>query len=100
MKTITAAYLREHLSALLRRVQCGESFLILNCGQPVGRIEPIRPVGVGADADRMARLERAGILRPPVVTADWSPILKASPIRVSEGDSVLAALIEERRKRR
>ena len=100
MKTTTVAYLKEHLSALLRRVQRGESLLILSRGQPVGRIEPIRPTGDEVDSDRMARLERAGVLRPPAETADWRPIMKASPIRAREGQSVLAALLDERREGR
>ena len=96
MKTTTVAYLKEHLSALLRRVQRGETVLILNRGQPVGRIEPVRPAGDEGDSERVARLEKAGILRPPAELAGWGAILKPSPIRAEKGQSVLATLLEDR----
>lgn len=96
MKTTTVAYLKEHLSALLRRVQRGETVLILSRGKPVGRFEPIGPSGDGGDADRVARLEKAGVLRPPAESADWGPILDVSPVRANKGQSALAALLEER----
>lgn len=96
MKTTTVAYLKEHLSALLRRVQQGETVLILSRGRPVGRLEPVRPSGDEADSARVARLERAGVLRPPSESVDWRPILKASPVRTNKGQSVLSALLDER----
>ena len=100
VKTTTVTYLKEHLRALLRRVQRGETVLILNRGEPVGRLEPVRPVEGEADAERVARLEKAGVLRPPAEPAGWGPILKPSPIRANKGQSVLSALLDDRNEGR
>ena len=99
MKTTTVANLKAHLSAVLRRVERGETILILNRGKPVARIAP--PVlGVrGDDAERITRLERTGVVRPPDAVSDWVPLLRPSPVADRQG-AVRAALRAEREEGR
>ena len=77
-------------------MRAGETVLILDRGRPVARLEPA--VG-GADDDegRIARLERAGILRR--VKRELRPEHFEGPLARSKA-SVLEALLEERREGR
>lgn len=85
---------KNRLSALLDRVRGGESVLIVDRGRPVARLEPAVSAG---DADgRLARLERAGIVRvggrrPPVA------LLAKKPPAPRKGRSGVELLLEERR---
>ena len=49
--------LRDHLTATIRRVREGETLEITHDGEPVALLSPV-------PADRLARLERAGLLTP------------------------------------
>jgi antitoxin (DNA-binding transcriptional repressor) of toxin-antitoxin stability system len=73
-------------------VRAGQTILILDRDQPVARLE--RVGGAERPADRLARLERAGLLRraerPVNVKA-----LKATPAPRATR-SVVQALVEER----
>ena len=91
--TITEA--KNRLSALIDHVRGGESVLIVDRGIPVARLES----AVSADADpagRIARLERAGAVRParrpPAIE-----VLSSRPPSPRPGASAVAALLEERR---
>src|SRR5206468_10351779 len=94
--TVTEA--KNRLSALIDRVKSGESVLIVDRGTPVARLES----AVSADADpqgRIARLERAGAVRParkPPAVA----VLGSSPPSSVRGASAVSALLEERRSGR
>jgi prevent-host-death family protein len=91
--TITEA--KNRLSALIDHVRGGESVLIVDRWIPVARLES----AVSADADpagRIARLERAGAVRParrPPATE----VLSSKPPSARPGASAVAALLEERR---
>ncbi|MCA1831521.1 MAG: type II toxin-antitoxin system Phd/YefM family antitoxin [Actinomycetota bacterium] len=89
---------KNKLSALLDRVRSGETILVVDRGKPVARIEP----AVSAEEDddgRLARLERAGIVKRG--SGKPSPeILLGKPPRPRKGGSVLEALLEERREGR
>ncbi|MGD1051580.1 MAG: type II toxin-antitoxin system prevent-host-death family antitoxin [Solirubrobacteraceae bacterium] len=91
--TITEA--KNRLSALIDHVRGGESVLIVDRGIPVARLES----AVSADADpegRIARLERAGAIRParrPPATA----VLSSRPPGTRSGGGGVAALLDERR---
>src|SRR3954452_23725461 len=94
--TVTEA--KNRLSALIDRVKGGESVLIVDRGTPVARLES----AVSADADpegRIARLERAGAVRPagkpPAAT-----VLASSPPRAARGASAVTGLVDERRSGR
>jgi prevent-host-death family protein len=94
--TITEA--KNRFSALIDRVRGGESVLIVDRGIPVARLES----AVGADADddgRIARLERAGVVRsarkPPSVE-----LIASQPPSARPGSGAVEALLEERRTSR
>ena len=97
MKTTTVTQAKNGLSALLDRVRAGESIVILDRGRPVARLEPA--VDYPDPEGRLARLERAGLVRigraaPPVELArSPGPAPKA-------GSSAVAALLDERRDAR
>jgi prevent-host-death family protein len=97
MKTATITQLKNGISALIDRVRAGESILILDRGVPVARLEPVPPA---PDDARLARLERAGIIRRG--TGEPVPLDRlAKPPRGGKGDMrVVEALLEERREGR
>jgi antitoxin (DNA-binding transcriptional repressor) of toxin-antitoxin stability system len=79
-------------------VRGGESVLIVDRGIPVARLES----AVSADPEgtgRIARLERAGIVRP-ARTPPASDLLSAAPPAPTGGGSAVEALLEERRSGR
>ena len=94
MKTATLTEAKNGLSALIDRVRAGESFLILDRGVPVARLEPVT---AHPDQDgRVRRLERAGILRvggrrPPL------DVLRTPAPDLSSDASAVDLLLEERR---
>ena len=53
----------------------------------------------GDDAERIARLERTGVVRPPDAVSDWVPLLRPSPVADRQG-AVRAALRAEREEGR
>ncbi len=82
------------LSALLAEVKAGETVVIVDRGIPVARLEGVAALRDDADG-RVARLERAGVLR--VGRCDRSlAILAQEPPRPANGASAVAALLEER----
>ena len=62
VKKASVSETKNQLSAILRQVREGETFLIVDHGKPVARIEPIAKQSEDADL-RRADLERRGILR-------------------------------------
>ena len=98
MESANISSLRNRLSEFLRKVRAGQPVLILDRGRPVARIEPIERVGgAGADDERLARLEAAGLVRRPVRPVPFATLNAAPP---QPERSVLAALIEERTEAR
>ena len=90
----TVSEVKNGLSAFLRRVQTGESVLVLDRKTPVACIVPVSQVREPHDTDaRLSRLEAAGIVareRP------GNPLdALGQPLRA--GARVLDALLEERR---
>jgi prevent-host-death family protein len=86
---------KNKLSALLDRVRAGESVLIVDRGIPVARIDSVH-----TDDARIARLERAGILRPPR-SSERVPVEALAPGEQRSGrPSLLDAVLEERREGR
>jgi prevent-host-death family protein len=98
MKKASISEAKNNLSALIDRVKAGSSILIVDRGHPVARLEPVTDVHADDD-DRLARLVRAGIVRPargPVSP----PVLRSDPPRARKGASALRVLLEERREGR
>lgn len=96
MKVASISEAKNTLSALIDLVRAGESVLILDRGRPVARLEPALG-GVDDDEGRIARLERAGILKRGSGTFPRR-LLEEPPPRAEA--SVLEALLEERREGR
>lgn len=69
MKRASITEAKNRLSALIDHVRQGDTVIIEDRGVPVAQLSPISSARAGADKDRIARLERAGILRPPMSRA-------------------------------
>jgi prevent-host-death family protein len=92
MRSASVSVAKNSLSALLRRVQRGETILITDRGVPIARLEPVTAAGAPA---ALATLVREGLLTP----AKRSPTLDVLDLplpAVSRGISASALLIEER----
>lgn len=97
MKRATITEAKNGLSAILDLVRAGETVIITDRGTPVARLEPM--AGTGNPDGRLARLERAGIVRrataPPPVDLIGEPGPQLPP-----DVSLVEALLEERRRGR
>lgn len=94
MGTTTITEAKNGLSALIDRVQAGETIVILERGRPVARLEPM--AGYADATGRLARLERVGVLKigsaaPPI------ELLRQPGPKLASGASAVAAVIDERR---
>jgi prevent-host-death family protein len=97
METASITQVKNGLSAIIDRVKAGESILVTDRGIPVAVIEPVS--GRIDVEDRLARLERAGIIRrgrgePPI------ELMRMPGPAVRGGMSAVDAIIEERREGR
>ena len=99
MKKASITQTKNQLSALLDRVRHGETVLIMDRGRPVARLEPALQEGEGDETGRLARLERAGILRR-ATSSVRSKLLLESPPKLKKGASILQALLAEREEGR
>ena len=80
--------LKAHLSEYLRRVRAGETVVITDRGQPVGRIVPVaRPL-----EDRLEAMAQAGLIL-------WSgkKLEPMAPVVRARGEHTIAALLVEDR---
>jgi prevent-host-death family protein len=100
MKTVPVSEAKARLSALLRRVQRGETIVILHRGKPVARLAPALAGDGEGDEARLARLERAGILRRSAKPPDLTAFLKPSPVKAGPKGGLLDSLLEEREEER
>jgi prevent-host-death family protein len=98
MKKASLTETKNNLSALVDQVRRGETVLILDRGRPVARLESVLE-GEVEPTGRVARLERQGVLRRPLRrrSLKWR---KTLPPQASAHESVLAALLDERRSGR
>ncbi len=85
---------KNQLSALIDRVRRGERVVIEDRGVPVARLDPV--IDLAEDDDgRVARLERAGLVRRP----DRPPprgVLDSVPPRPARGARLSRAVLDER----
>lgn len=93
MKRATVTEAKNGLSALLDRVKAGETILITDRGVPVARLEPASSTA-DDDGGRLARLERAGIIRRGRGDPRW--ILDRPPTPTTEGRPISDLILEER----
>ena len=95
MKRASVTDAKNRLSALLDRVRHGETIIIEDRGVPVARLVPVVGGPPGLDADRLARLERQGIVRPPRGTPMTKRLLTA-PARPRTAVSLSSLVRAER----
>jgi len=95
MKTESISSAKNRLSALIKRVQRGDSILITDRGVPVAKLVPVQ-LGAGVPP-RIIALAQQGLARLPKEppTADW---LDLPWPEVGPGPSVVDLLLEERRE--
>lgn len=95
MQKVTISTLKNRLSAYLKKVRAGQTILILDRDKPIARIER---VGDGSlPDDRLAELERAGLLKRASRPVSIEMLRAPAPV---SGESVVDALLEERRQGR
>lgn len=95
MKIATISDTKNNLSAYLDMVRQGETILIVDRNRPVAKLEPVyQEKDAGG---RIARLERAGIIRRG--NSKRIKEILAAPLPRSRA-SVLQALLEERQEGR
>ncbi|HYG66838.1 MAG TPA: type II toxin-antitoxin system prevent-host-death family antitoxin [Anaeromyxobacteraceae bacterium] len=95
MEKATISELKNRLSAYLKKVRAGRSILIVDRDQPIAKLERIE---AGAEGDdRLARLERAGLVRRGSGRLDLAALRRAAP---RSRTSVLDALVQDRREGR
>lgn len=99
MKRASVTEAKNRLSALIDHVRQGESVIIEDRGVPVAQLNPVAARAAGADQDRVARLVRQGILRPPVSTAPGQ-FLDTAPPKSRRRVSLSRLVVEERRNSR
>ena len=93
MTVVSISETKAKLSALLDLVGAGETVTITDRGRPVAQIVPAAETG---DVEgRIARLERAGLIRRPKRKLDVEAFL-ARP-KLDLGGGVVDLLLEERR---
>ena len=99
MKTASITHSKNHLSALLDEVKGGETIIITERKRPVARLEPISLKDMSSE-DRLADLERRGLIRRPKKKFDVKAFLAMPPIKLKSGTSIVKALLEEREEGR
>ncbi|MGH9465689.1 MAG: type II toxin-antitoxin system Phd/YefM family antitoxin [Thermoanaerobaculia bacterium] len=95
MKQAKIGQLKDSLSRYLDFVRAGGEVLVLDRDRPVARLVPVGRAGgaPGPDEERLARLERQGLLRRGVGDpAEWLDRLR--PVKL--GRSLVADVLAER----
>lgn len=77
LKKATLAEARKHLGKLVEQVKQGETILILDGGRPVARLVPVPKEE--CPEDRLARLERQGLLRRGSVPLPCGILMQRPP---------------------
>lgn len=95
MEKATISELKNRLSEYLKKVRAGHSVLIFDREQPIARLE--RVTGEAQGEGRLARLERAGLLRRAKAEAPLKLLRGAVP---KPRRSVTQALLAERQEGR
>ena len=93
MKQAKIANLKNNLSRYLDHVRRGGSVTVLDRDRPVARLVPLPHKGAGGASERLARLERQGLIRRGTGRGFATPKTR-KPTRLPGG--VLRSLLEER----
>lgn len=99
MKKASITEAKNNLSALIDGLKGGSPVLIVDRGRPVARLEPVAGRSRSGDEGRLARLVRAGVVRPAGAAPPKS-LFSSEPPRASAGASVVRVLLEDRRSGR
>jgi len=94
MKKASVSETKNNLSAILRQVREGESYLIVDRGNPIARLDPVTAEDKGPD-QRRSDLERRGILRRGLGKIR-KEIVDTAPPSLPKNVSALALLLDER----
>jgi prevent-host-death family protein len=94
METATITEVKNGLSAIIDRVKAGESVIVTDRGVPVAVIEPMS-AHVDVD-DRLARLERAGIIKRGRGKVPLELLRTPGP-QLPDGVDLVSYVLEERR---
>jgi len=95
MKKAKIAILKNNLSRYLAHVRGGGSVLVLDRDRPVARLVPLPSSGVRGASERLARLERQGLIRRGTIGRSAGSAMR-KPARLPGG--VLRGLLEERER--
>jgi len=93
VKKAKIANLKDNLSRYLAHVRGGGTVLVLDRDQPVARLMPLPSSGARGAAERLARLERQGLIRRG---AAGRAAAAGKPVRLPGG--VLRGLLEDRER--
>jgi len=97
MERVSISRLKDQLSAYLKKVQAGETVLVMDRHTPVAQLAPLPPNL--DESEKIARLEAAGVLLPP--QGPPLSLEELQRLRVkAPGARVLEALLEDRREGR
>jgi prevent-host-death family protein len=97
MKKATITETKNQLSALIDRVQHGETIVITDRGRPVARLVSALTGAAEDPEGRLARLERRGGIRMATTAPPRSVIENKLP-KMRKPSGVLDALLDERRE--
>ena len=95
MKQAKIANLKDNLSRYLEHVRRGGSVLVLDRDRPVARLVPLPHDGRQGASERLARLERQGLIRRGTGRRSSAGAAR-KPVRLPGG--VLRGLLEERER--
>jgi len=96
MTSVEVSEIERNFTEVLDRVKKGEQVVVTENGVAIAQIAPTPARPNETDDEKLARLERAGIIRRGRGRIpQW--LIDEPPIKLPEGVSVLEALLEERR---
>lgn len=97
MKSESISSAKNRLSALIKRVQRGDSVVITDRGVPVAKLVPVQ-LGPGVP-DRILALAQQGLARLPAQVPDTAWLDRPRP-QPTPGPGAVDLLLEERRQGR
>ena len=100
MKMTSISHTKNNLSALLDLVRNGETIIITDRNKPIARLEPIFQGEHIDDEGRLARLERAGIIKRAGKNVSSRSISSIPLPELPRGVSALDALLANREEER
>jgi prevent-host-death family protein len=93
MERVSISRLKDQLSAYLKKVQAGETVLVMDRNKPVAQLTPLPP-NLG-ESEKITRLEAAGVLLPPQGPPLTLEELRRNVVK-APGARLQEALLEDR----